>query len=127
MALVPCLECGHRVSEKAGSCPSCGCPINSGRGNSTTLPTNTGDTVNCSVGFFNALDGFTMAPNIVCSHCHKRGCVITKRLRAKKGVSGGKAVAGLMTCGLSMFAVGLSCKEWVTQAKCRNCESEWQF
>ncbi len=27
MALIDCPECGKRVSEKAASCPNCGCPI----------------------------------------------------------------------------------------------------
>jgi len=127
MALVACLECNHQVSDKAASCPKCGCPINSGRGNSSTSISKTNNTVNCSVGFFNALEGFTMVPKTVCPHCQKRGCVITKKLKAKKGVSGGKVTAGLFTFGLSLLAVGLSRMEWVTQAKCRNCESEWQF
>lgn len=28
MALVKCVECGKEVSDKAKSCPNCGCPIN---------------------------------------------------------------------------------------------------
>lgn len=126
MALVACLECNHQVSERAASCPSCGCPIeNDGR--NIVSPSKSNNTVNCSVGFFNSLDGYTKVPNTVCSHCQKRGCVITKKLKAKKGISGGKATAGLLTCGLSLFAVGLSRKEMITQAKCLNCDSEWQF
>ena len=27
MALINCSECGHQVSDKANSCPNCGCPI----------------------------------------------------------------------------------------------------
>ncbi len=27
MALIKCKECGHEVSDKASSCPNCGCPI----------------------------------------------------------------------------------------------------
>lgn len=27
MALIECPECGKQVSDKAGSCPNCGCPI----------------------------------------------------------------------------------------------------
>ena len=27
MALIKCPECGREVSDKAGSCPNCGCPI----------------------------------------------------------------------------------------------------
>lgn len=28
MSLIKCSECGHEVSEKAFTCPNCGCPIN---------------------------------------------------------------------------------------------------
>ena len=28
MALVPCLECGHEISDKAKACPKCGIPLN---------------------------------------------------------------------------------------------------
>lgn len=28
MALIKCTECGKEISEKAASCPGCGCPIN---------------------------------------------------------------------------------------------------
>ena len=27
MALIKCPECGKEISDKAGSCPNCGCPI----------------------------------------------------------------------------------------------------
>ena len=27
MALINCEECGHDVSDKASSCPNCGCPV----------------------------------------------------------------------------------------------------
>ena len=28
MALIKCSECGKEISDKATSCPNCGCPIN---------------------------------------------------------------------------------------------------
>ena len=118
MALVACLECTHQVSEKAASCPSCGCPI---------ARTDTNNIVNRRATFFDKWDNFGDAPKTVCPHCQKRGCVIAKQVKAKKGVSGGKATAGLLTCGISLLAVGLSRKEMVTQARCKNCNSEWQF
>lgn len=34
MALIKCPECGREISDKAGSCPHCGYPINNGE-NST--------------------------------------------------------------------------------------------
>lgn len=33
MALIKCLDCGKEVSDKAGSCPNCGCPVSYGIGN----------------------------------------------------------------------------------------------
>ena len=30
MALIKCSECGHEVSDKASTCPNCGCPIEKG-------------------------------------------------------------------------------------------------
>lgn len=30
MALIKCSECGREVSDKAGNCPHCGCPIKKG-------------------------------------------------------------------------------------------------
>ncbi len=30
MALIRCKECGHEVSDKASTCPNCGCPIEKG-------------------------------------------------------------------------------------------------
>ena len=29
MALIKCPECGKEISDKAGACPNCGCPISS--------------------------------------------------------------------------------------------------
>lgn len=118
MALIACQECKHQVSEKAASCPSCGCPI---------ARTDTNNIVNRRATSSDKWDNFGDALKIVCPHCHKRGCVIAKQVKVKKGVSGGKVVAGWLTFGLSMFAVGLSRKEMVTQARCKNCNSEWQF
>ena len=33
MALIQCPECGQTISDKAGSCPNCGYPLNSAFGN----------------------------------------------------------------------------------------------
>lgn len=30
MALIKCKECGHEISDKASTCPNCGCPIEKG-------------------------------------------------------------------------------------------------
>ncbi len=64
---------------------------------------------------------------LVCPHCQTKGKVRTKRIKQKKGVSGSKAAAAVITGGLSVLAVGLSRKEASTQAHCDNCGSTWLF
>jgi hypothetical protein len=66
-------------------------------------------------------------PHMLCPHCASRGYIRTKHVVLKRGVSGGKATAALMTGGLSMLAVGLSRKEAQTQAWCGNCKNSWLF
>lgn len=65
--------------------------------------------------------------NITCPHCHEKGYVKIKRVNVRRGISGGKAVGGLLTGGISLLLVGLSRMEEVTKAKCTNCNSAWQF
>lgn len=64
---------------------------------------------------------------MVCPHCQAKGTVATKHVKQKKGVSGGKATAAVLTGGFSMLATGLSRKEKVTEAHCSNCGSTWYF
>jgi len=64
---------------------------------------------------------------MICPHCQSQGKIRTKVVDRKKGVSGGKATAALLTGGVSMFATGLSRKERLTQAHCSNCGNSWEF
>jgi hypothetical protein len=64
---------------------------------------------------------------MICPHCQTCGQVTTKAVKLKKGVSGAKATAMLMTAGLSIFATGLSRKEKATEAQCGKCLSVWHF
>ena len=66
-------------------------------------------------------------PAMVCPHCSARGYIRTKGITTKKGVSGGKATAAVLTGGVSLLAVGLSRKENSTQAHCCNCRNTWVF
>jgi hypothetical protein len=70
--------------------------------------------------------GYVNIP-MICPHCHTKASVRTKPITQKKGVSGGKATAAVVTGGLSILAVGLSRKETFTQAHCDNCNSTWLF
>lgn len=62
---------------------------------------------------------------IVCPHCNTRGRVRTKRVKVKRGISGGKATGAVFTGGVSLLATGLSRKVKATEAKCRNCGVTW--
>lgn len=64
---------------------------------------------------------------LICPHCQTKGAVRTKQVDRKKGVSGGKATAAVLTGGVSMLATGLSRKERWTHALCEKCSSEWDF
>ena len=54
---------------------------------------------------------------ILCPHCQVRGQVHTKRVKVKRGISGGKTTGAVLTAGFSILATGLSRKE--TAATCR--------
>ena len=47
-------------------------------------------------------------PSMVCPHCQATGMVHARRIRQKKGISGGKATGALLTGGWSVLATGLS-------------------
>ncbi len=64
---------------------------------------------------------------MMCPHCQTKGKIRTKNITQKKGVSGGKAAAAVLTGGVSLLAVGLSRKEASTQAHCGNCGNTWLF
>lgn len=66
-------------------------------------------------------------PGIVCPQCQMKGAVRTKSVKQKRGVSGGKATAAVLTGGLSVLATGLSRKEQSTQAYCARCRSTWHY
>ncbi len=66
-------------------------------------------------------------PAMTCPHCETKGKVRTTKVKQKKGVSGGKATAAVLTGGLSILATGLSRKEEVTQAHCDKCDNTWVF
>ncbi|MHB8409796.1 MAG: hypothetical protein ACYDHY_17205 [Acidiferrobacterales bacterium] len=64
---------------------------------------------------------------IVCPHCNTTGTVRTKTIMQKKGISGGKATAAVLTDGLSLLVTGLARKERKTQAHRTHCNNTWVF
>lgn len=77
------------------------------------------------VGFRDTMQGWKINPFIFCPHCKHRGMVMVRKVEKKRGVSGGKATAAILTAGVSLFATGLSRKEKVMEAKCGNCKMQW--
>ena len=68
-----------------------------------------------------------MEKNLICPYCQTKGSVTTRKVKQKVGVSGGKATAALLTCGISLLGTGLSRKQTMTQANCSNCGSVYTF
>jgi hypothetical protein len=64
---------------------------------------------------------------MICPHCQTKGQVRTKSVVRKKGVSGSKATAAILTGGLSLLFIGLSQEENQTQAHCCDCNNTWEF
>lgn len=62
--------------------------------------------------------------NAICPHCGAAG-VRTKEIHQKQGVSNGKALAAVLTAGLSFLAVGIFREIIVTQSHCTGCTSTW--
>jgi len=73
------------------------------------------------------VDSGALNSHMVCPHCQTKGSVRTKSIQAKKGISGGKATAALLTAGISVLGTGLSRKESMTQATCTTCNMTWAF
>ena len=69
----------------------------------------------------------TINPAMVCPHCKATGHIRTKSLSVKKGLSGGKVTAAVLTAGISILATGLSRKQAGTQAYCERCNNTWFF
>jgi hypothetical protein len=66
-------------------------------------------------------------PAMICPHCNAKGFMRTRRVSKKKGISGGKATAAIITGGVSILATGLSRRERLTDAYCGNCNNKWTF
>jgi hypothetical protein len=79
------------------------------------------------MGFMEDTTWGPVNPALICHHCGTRGKVRAKPVKVKKGISGAKATAGLITAGVSVFAVGLSRKDKVTQCRCGNCTTMWHI
>jgi hypothetical protein len=61
----------------------------------------------------------------VCPHCGAAGHVRSREIHQKQGISNAKAVAAVLTAGLSFLAVGIFRMVTVTQAHCTSCTTTW--
>lgn len=76
MAMISCPECGKSVSDKARTCPACGCPIdtkvycpNCGSSNVSVI---SGLSKAASVAMFGVFAANKVKSNYVCNNCkHK--------------------------------------------------------
>lgn len=68
-----------------------------------------------------------LSPRVVCPHCGAAGHVRMKQVKAKQGISGGKATGAILTGGVSLLATGLSRKQKLTEARCGSCLTVWRF
>jgi len=77
------------------------------------------------IGVFRNMEPPPPTPKVGCPHCGMIGHVTVTEVDRKQGLSGGKATAGLLTGGASLFAVGLSRKQKMRHLTCSNCSMEW--
>ena len=75
------------------------------------------------------MTSYKASPQMICPHCQTKGKVQTRPAKIKTGLGGGKVVAGILTLGVSAITpgIGLSNKQKVTEANCRNCQATWTF
>lgn len=125
MSLIQCIECGNKVSDKASTCPHCGCPVSESlntlikKSNKDKVfykcplcgaPYEKGD-IKCSIcGYTSIMDqkeNKTLKPH--CPYCNSTNI--------KKIGIGGRALSA-WTLGLAGSKIG---KQW----HCNNCKSDF--
>lgn len=97
MAIINCPECGKEISNRATTCPNCGCPISENNENTKSFSLQ------------------SQEEYLVCPYCDSR------ELHAEqKGFSGGKALAGaVLLGGVGLLAGTLGSKDVrITCLKC---------
>ena len=113
-----CRNCGSEVKDDAGFCNACGAQRTpSGPATCPSAPPPAQPRYVSSPAGAN--------PAIICPQCQQRGYVRAAETKQKKGISGGKATAALLTAGLSLYATGLSRKERHQVFHCSYCGSTW--
>ncbi len=65
-------------------------------------------------------------PGAVCPHCGAEGAVHARSVRLNDGISTPKLVAGALTGGLALLAVGVHRRRAATERHCARCEQTWR-
>lgn len=62
-----------------------------------------------------------------CQHCGAAQTATRRLVDNNQGISGGKAAAGLLTGGMSLFVAGINRYAKVNEFKCRACGTKWHI
>lgn len=77
--------------------------------------------------FWQTLAHGALRKDFQCPHCKRTGCVYTREVKVKAGISGGKITGAILTGGASLLVTGLARKDRKTEAYCDNCKVRWHF
>ena len=118
----PCPFCGEQILAIAKKCKHCGEFMEN-----EPCQAQATEQIDSKSLFWAQMAFGTLKNEFVCPHCGKQGCVYSRGVKVKSGISGGKATGALLTGGLSLLVTGLSRKEQKTEAYCDNCKTRWKF
>ena len=128
---IKCQDCGNYHDISHSNCPVCVLQNKSKDNDRTDIkppPEVTRD-----VKWYNApvtlssLRWGDLKEKVLCPHCQLSGFVHVQAVARKRGISGGKTIAAILTGGVSMLVTGLARKEDQLQAHCSNCGITWDI
>jgi len=121
MAIVTCDDCGGKVSDRAASCPHCGCPVSTGSSARYDGPLSRcgacGKQVSVTAG---------QCPHCGCEFCEVEGCTQPRASAPPIAIPGGGSLGSLVREGRRSLAIGREskrCREHQTATRCGKCGS----